>query len=410
MGHKLRFFEANPGLMWLLVILGALCFALLLLVLVCSLIYRPVGNPEVLRYFSSDFLQKAAQYNRMSMVISISSRILVWVFMAAAVWVGWRYFSDTHQVSIYRAAAYIALFYIVLNLILIPLSFYRGYIVEHKFGLSNQTLSMWFSDFAKSRGIDMLISVGAFTGIYALMVYVPRYWWVIAAAAMAVFLIIGVYLYPVIIDPLFYRFKKLEDKVLREEILEVTGKAGIEVKDILVADASRMTVKANAYFTGFGNTRRIVLYDNLLNDFSREQVINVIAHEAAHWRYAHIVKSIAISTAGGFLGFLILNAILATGGLKGDFRSVFVLILLISLITFLSTPVQNMLSRHYERQSDELALHITGGYDTQKELMKGLAEANLSNVDPHPVIRVLLYSHPPIMERIMRAEMLKGQK
>jgi STE24 endopeptidase len=410
MGQRLRLFETNPGLMWLLVILGIACFIMLVLLLIFSLIYRPTGNPETLKYFSSDFLLKAARYNRFSLIISISVRILTWLLMAAAVWAGWKYFASINRIPIYIAAGYIALFYIILNIMVLPLSFYRGYTIEHQFGLSNQTVGMWFSDFAKSRGIDMVISVAAFTGIYALLVYIPKYWWLIAASVLAVFVVVGVYLYPVLIDPLFFKFKRLEDRVMREEILEVTDKAGIEVRDILVADASRRTVKANAYFTGFGNTRRIVLYDNLLNNFTRQEAINVVAHEAAHWRYAHIVKSISITIAGGFIGLFILNVLLTRSGMKGDFKSVFLIILLISLVTFLTLPVQNVVSRYFERQADGLTLEVTGAYDKQIELMTGLAKANLSNVDPHPVIKAVLYSHPPIMERIASAEMLKHHK
>jgi STE24 endopeptidase len=329
--------------------------------------------------------------------------------MAAAVFLIWKLFSGRKNPRIYIAAGYIALFYIILNLVILPLSFYRGYMIEHNFGLSNQSAGLWFSDFAREKAIDMIISVSAFTGLYALMVYVPRYWWLIAAAVMAVFIVIGVYLYPVLIEPLYYNFDPLRDPELKQEILEITGRAGIDANEVLVVDASRRTVKANAYFTGFGNTRRIVLYDNLLNNFTREEILNVVAHEAAHWRYAHIVKNIAIGISAGFLGLYILSVIIKRTALRGDFRSIFIIILLISLLSFLTAPVQNMISRYFERQADELAMEITEGYDTQVDLFKRLAEANLSNVNPHPVIRVILYSHPSIIERIRTAENQKKQ-
>lgn len=404
MGQRLKLLELNQGFMWLLIILGILSLIMLFVILISSLVYRPPGDPVTLKYFDTGFLARAAHYNQISIVVSISIKILTWLFMAAAVLAVWRFFSGSGNARIYIAAGYIALFYIILSLVILPLSFYRGYIIEHQFGLSNQSVGLWFSDFAKEKAIDMLISVAAFTGLYALMVYVPKYWWIIAASVMAVFIVIGVYLYPVLIEPLYFKFDPLQDKELREEILEVTGKAGIEVNEILVVDASRRTVKANAYFTGFGNTRRIVLYDNLLNNFTREETLNVVAHEAAHWRYAHIAKTIAMSISAGFLGLYILSLIISRFGLKGDFRSIFIIILLISFISFLTAPAQNAVSRYFERQSDQLTFEITEGYDAQVKLLKGLAEANLSNVDPHPVIRALLYSHPPILERILTAE------
>jgi len=404
MGLRLKLLESNQGLMWLLIILGALSLAMLFILLISSIIYRPPGDPAALNYFNAGFLERAAHYNQISMIISVSVKVLIWIFMAAAVLVVWRFFSGTGNVRIYIAAGYIALFYIILNLVILPLSFYRGYVIEHQFGLSNQSVVLWFSDFAREKAIDMLISVAAFTGLYALMVYVPKYWWLIGASIMAVFIILGVYLYPVLIDPLYFKFNPLQDKKLKEEILNITDKVGIEVDEILVADASRRTVKANAYFTGFGNTRRIVLYDNLLNNFSSEETLNVVAHEAAHWRYAHIVKTIAIGISAGFLGLYILGLIINRSGLRGDFRSIFIIILLISFISFLTAPAQNTLSRYFERQSDQLTFEITERYDAQVGLLKGLAEANLSNVSPHPVIRALLYSHPPILERIQTAD------
>ncbi len=409
MDLKSNIFKSNPAVMWLIAIPGALALIMILILLVLAIVYRPSYGPETLKYFNSDFLARASEYNRISLVISIIVKILIWLFMAAAVWTGWKYFTRDPRMSVYIAAGYIALFYIILNIIMIPLSFYRGFTLEHQFGLSNQTAAMWFADFGKEKGIEIILSIGAFTGIYALMVYMPKYWWLISASIMAVFIIIGAYLYPVLIDPLFYRFEKIDDTEFREEILEITDRAGIEIDDILIADASRRTVRANAYFTGFGNTRRIVLYDNLINDFPRDEVLNVVAHETAHWKYAHIIKSIAMSIAGGFAGFFILNIIFYRTGITANIRSIFILILIISLFTFISLPFQNLVSRYFEKQADELALELTGEYDAQIRLMTGLAASNLSNAEPHPIIRFILYSHPPVMERILFAEKAKIQ-
>ncbi len=407
MNMKLKIFESNPGIFWMLFIPGAVAAVMIIILFVAAIIYRPSYDASTLKYFDSGFLTRAAQYSRINLIISIFIKILTWIFMTAAFWTVWKYFAKFTHIPVYKAAVYIAIFYITFNLIILPLSFYRGFTIEHQFGLSNQTAGMWFSDFLKDRGIDMVISVTAFTGIYALMVYVPKYWWIISSALAAVFIIIGVYIYPVLIDPLFYRFERLDDREMREEILEITNRAGIELDDILIADASRRTVKANAYFTGFGNTKRIVLYDNLLNNFSEKEVLNVVAHEAAHWKYLHIARSMAVAIAAVFAGFLGMKFLFSKTGITGDLKSIFIIILLVSLFTFITNPVQNILSRHFERQADGMALRLTGEYDAQISLMTGLAEANLSNVKPHPIIRVMLYSHPAIMERIRTAEKQK---
>ncbi len=407
MNIKLKIFESNPGIFWMLFITGAAATVMIVILLVAAIIYRPSCDASTLKYFDSAFLIKAAQYNRINLIISISIKILTWIFMAASLWAAWRYFAKFKFIPVYAAAGYIAIFYIAFNLIILPLSFYSGFTIEHQFGLSNQTAGMWFSDFLKDSVINMLISVAAFTGIYSLMVYMPGYWWLISAALAAVFIVIGTYLYPVLIDPLFYRFERLDDREMREEIMEITNRAGIEVDDILIADASRRTVKANAYFTGLGNTKRIVLYDNLLNNFSEKEALNVIAHEAAHWKYLHIAKGMAVAAAAVFAGFLGMKFLFSKAGITGDLKSIFVIILLVSLFSFITGPIQNVMSRHFERQADEMALRLTGEYDAQISLMTGLAESNLSNVKPHPIIKVMLYSHPSIMERIGTAEKLK---
>ena len=404
MNSRFKILDSNPGIFWLIIVLSGLALTVALTILIVNLTVKPFYGPETLKYFSSDFLSRASAYVMTSITLSIISRVLTWAVMGIVLFIIWKYFSTGARMNVLIAAGYITLFYIVLSIILLPLSFYRGYTIEHQFGQSVQTVGMWFSDYGKSKAIDIVISIGGMTGIYVLLVYMPRYWWLIAASVMAVFIIIAVYLYPVLIDPLFYKFKKLDDDKLQEEILGITEKAGIEVKDILVADASRRTVKANAYFTGVGNTRRIVLYDNLIDNFSNEEILNVIAHEAGHWKYSHVLKSIGMSIIGGFIGFFLLGLIFSRTGLKGDIRAVFILILITALVTFLMLPFQNMISRYFEKQTDEIALEITKGYDAQRVLMTRLAESNLSNVDPHPVIKYILYSHPPIMERIRYAE------
>jgi len=407
MGQRSRTIDINKGIVWLLAVLGILSLIILILLIVSSLIRRSWDDPEALKYFSSDFLVKAAQYNRFNLIASAATRTLTWIFMAACAWLGYRYFSGGRSTKIYIAAGYIALFYIIINIIILPLSYYSGYVMEHSYGLSNQTEAMWFSDLAKEKGIEVLFSVTAFTGIYALLKYIPKYWWLIAASVTAIFLILQAYLYPVVIDPLFYNFKSLEDEGLREQVLEVTDKAGIEVYDILVADASRRTVKANAYFTGFFNTRRIVLYDNLLNNFSEDEILNVVAHEAGHWRYSHLVKYILIRIAASFIGFFALDFFLVRWGLRGSFSAIFLIILIMSFMAFLTAPVLNAVSRHFERQADSFALHMTGEYDAHISLLADLAESNLLNVDPGPVITAVLYSHPTVMERIRAVEAVR---
>jgi len=400
---KINIFKGKTLLGFILITLISLAILSLASILLVNLLYKPDHSDNVRQYFDDDLLLKASNYDRVSLNISIASRFLSWSIMSGIIIVFFKYFKST-RINILLAFSFIVLFYLLIQLILLPLAYYRGYIIEHRFGLSNQTLAMWFSDYLKENGISILISSLGMTGIYALMVYIPKYWWIISSAVLAIFIVVITYLYPILIDPLFYKFEKLKDTNFQEQIINIAGKAGIEVKEVLVADASRKTNKANAYFTGIGGSKRIVVFDNLINNFSRKETLNVIAHEIGHWYKWHIFKSIIIGIISGTAGLFLINAVFTYSNMVGDFKSILVIILLISIISFLSLPLQNAVSRTFERQADNFTMQATENPDAQIQLMLKLAESNLSNVSPHWYIKYFLYSHPPIMERIEAAK------
>ena len=400
---KINIFKGKTLLGFILITLTSLAILSLASILLVNLLYKPDYGDNVRQYFDDDLLLKASNYNRVSLNISIASRFLSWFIMSGIIIIFFKYFKST-PINILLAFSYIVLFYLLIQLILLPLAYFRGYIIEHRFGLSNQTIAMWFSDYLKENGISILISSLGITGIYTLMVYIPKYWWIISSAVLAIFVVAATYLYPILIDPLFYKFEKLKDTNFQEQIINITGKASIEVKEVLVADASRKTNKANAYFTGIGGSKRIVVFDNIINNFSRKEALNVIAHEIGHWHYWHIVKSIIIGIISGTAGLFLINAVFTYSNMVGDFKSILVIILLISIISFLSLPLQNAVSRTFERQADNFTMQATENPDAQIQLMLKLAESNLSNVSPHWYIKYFLYSHPPIMERIEAAK------
>jgi len=355
-------------LIFILIILLGLAIISLGSILVVNLVHRPDYGSEVRQYFDDGFLAKAADYSRVSLNISIASRFLAWLVMGGAILLFFKYFKNP-RINILYAFLLIVLFYILIELILLPLSYYRGYVVEHRFGLSNQTISMWFMDYLKENIISLTITSLAMTGIYALMVYMPQYWWIVSSVVLAVFIIILSYLYPILIDPLFYNFKKLEDENLREQIVDIADKADIEVKDVMVADASRKTSKVNAYFAGVGRSRRVVVFDNLINNFSEQEALSVVAHEIGHWYNRHIIKNMIIGAVSGTLGLFLLHLIFSRSGMLGDFRSILVIILLISVVSFLMMPVGNAVSRFFERQADSFAVRATGNPDAQVNLI-----------------------------------------
>lgn len=385
--------------------------ALLVIVALLVGLYSKIPfSEEALYYFNEDFLGRAAEYQRISLQIYLARTLIMWAGLAGVLFFGWRYFSRLAPLSLVHAAYYIALIFLALYLLTIPLDYYRGFLLESRFGLTAHTPASWAVDYLLNRSISLLLTVLSFTGLYALMQYFPSRWWYIAGVFSAVFIIAGTFLYPLIIDPLFYHFKTLEDEAMNSRIIVMAADVGIEVDEVLVADASRKTMKANAYFTGLGSSKRIVVYDTLLSGFSQQEALAVIAHEIAHWKYSHITKGILLGIGQAFLTLFLLSlalkelGITQTAGSRGDFRAIIFALLFFTLLSFVSMPIQNAISRAFERQADLKAIELTRMKDLQVTLHRNLAEANLSDVEPHPLIKAVLYTHPSTLERINLAK------
>lgn len=381
------------------IILGAAALLYLGLVL-AGLLAAPPGDDLVGRYFSEPFLSRAAAYQRAGLTVSLLQQALSLLFLAILTYAAMRYFQAAPQPSPTAAAGYIFGSLLLLQLLSLPFDFYRGYTVERRFGLSAQTVGGWFADYGKGALIGLLLSTIALTGLYFLIIRRPDHWWFLAGAAFALYLVISSYLFPLLIDPLFNRFTPLEDRALQQKIMDMAGRAGIEVERVLVADASRRTHKANAYFSGIGRTRRIVIYDTLLEKFTPEEVLAVIAHEMGHWRSHHLWRGIMISAAGSFAMLYALQLLLQKMGLHADFRALPAALLFFALLSLPAAPVQNALSRGRELEADRCAFALTGDPAPLVSLYQKLAVVNLSVVQPHPLLKVTLYTHPPLLERI----------
>jgi STE24 endopeptidase len=396
-------------------------FVMLAILLTASLMIKPAAGPEVLSHFSSSFLIKAADYNRSAMLISIAERFVSWVAMIAIVAIFWKNAHANMRIAVYWAIIIFIAFNITLYIVMLPLQYWQGFVLGHRFDLSNQSLAAWFIDVLKDRAISLFINSGIMTLLYVLIIKLPKTWWIAAAATLILFFILASFIYPVVIDPLFYKFTPLKDEVLLKEINAMTDKAGIKIDKILVADASRKTNTVNAYFTGMGGTKRIVIYDNLLNNHSRGEVISVIAHEIGHWRYRHILYNTIIGCAEIILLVFILKMVQSGIGVNMSItqsqpgpgfstafgqpvnfgvKFVAILFILYSFLSYLSMPLDNLISRQFESQADRASVELTGDPATQVKIFENLATTNLSNVKPGKVLEYLIFSHPPIMDRI----------
>ncbi|MCE5329768.1 M48 family metallopeptidase [bacterium] len=383
-----------------LILIGIIVLVMLIILFIAALFIGSSKSKDVLKYFDGDFLDKAAAYNKIILIISVAEKLLTWIFMAGIIYIFWRNFYVSNRIPIILSAALFVLFGMILFLILLPLQYYREFVIDHRFALSTQTLSAWFADAVKDGIIYIIISTLGLTSIYALMVYFPEHWWIAAVVIFILFIIAANFIFPVIIDPLFYKFSTLEDEELEKEIMKITQKAGVSIGSILVADASKKTNGVNAYFTGIGKTKRIVIYDNLLNKYSKKEVLSVIAHEVGHWRYRHIFKNITMGAAGIIILFFILYVLKSGLQLQASVRLVITLFIVFSLITYIAIPVQNFISRYFEKQADKIAVELTGDSQTQIDMLEKLARSNLAYVKPGNLLKFLIYTHPPIMERI----------
>ncbi|HEV8572021.1 MAG TPA: M48 family metallopeptidase [Actinomycetota bacterium] len=301
---------------------------------------------------------------------------------------------------------------VAVALVRLPVSFWRGYLHEREWGFSTQSVAGWFGDWGKALGISVVISALVLAGLVALIRFLPRTWPAVAAVAGAAVVVLLTYLAPVVFEPLFNRFQPLDDRELAAELMGLAERAGVPVREVLVADASRRTTKENAYVSGFGTTRRLVVYDTLLRKADSDEIELVVAHELGHRREHHVEWGTAIAAAATAAGVLFLwlllrsETVLRAGRVAapGDPRIVPFVIFTVAALNLLTLPPSNWLSRRLERSADSFALELTGDEEAYVRTERGLALRNLADLDPNPLTYRLLFTHPAPAERIALAE------
>jgi STE24 endopeptidase len=239
-------------------------------------------------------------------------------------------------------------------------------------------------------------------------------WWIYFSCFIFVISVLLARIAPVVIFPLFYKFKKLEDDDLKARLEKVLSEVKIDIKGIFSFNMSKNTKKANAGFTGLGKSKRIILSDTLLEKFTPDEIAVVFAHEAGHYKHRHIVKNILFSTVVIFVSFYICSLLHSFTIKSMGFENVYDLAALPALVFYLTLaglimmPVTNFISRKYEFQADEFAIRLTSDVDSFISTMEKLAEINLADKSPHPVVEFFLYSHPAIQRRIEFAETFRN--
>jgi STE24 endopeptidase len=306
---------------------------------------------------------------------------------------------------------YAFVFYGFMTVCGLPLNFYNGYVHEQKWNFSNHTVKSWFWEQAKSFFVGLIILFIVLGLLLWIMAESPRWWWLAAAVAMALVSVVFATLFPVVIAPIFNKYTPIKDRELTEALDAILSRGGLRSSGFFREDMSRQTKKENAFLAGLGKTRRVVLGDNLMDNMSISEIVSIVAHEVGHYKNRHMWKNILIGVVQQLSVFFIVNTILKE--IFPEFLTstrwnltVFPIfaILLGALSGFLLGPLNNALSRSFEKQADTYALESIEDKKPFVTALAGLADRNLSNAYPEWWMKILFYSHPPIGERLQTAE------
>jgi STE24 endopeptidase len=287
-----------------------------------------------------------------------------------------------------------------------PFDFYGGYVIEHRFKLSNQSKSAWLIEKIKGAAVGIVIGVPVAVVFYVFLTLTGWLWWLWFSVFIFFISVFLARIAPVIIFPLFYKFKNLESEEIQQQITRLLDDQGIVIKGIYSFNLSKDTKKANAGFTGIGRSKRIILSDTLIEQFAPDEIAVVFAHEMGHYKKRHIVKSIVLGAFSIFLSFYLCGELyrltLSYLGFAHvyDIAAIPILFFYLTMFSLVTMPLSNALSRKYEREADRYALDITRDRESFISSMEKLADMNLADRDPNPVTEFMFYSHPSIKKRI----------
>ena len=290
----------------------------------------------------------------------------------------------------------------------IPFDLYNIFKIEKKYGFSNMTFRLWVMDTIKSLFIStILLSLVISIGLY-LVQKSPDFWWFWVWCFFFAFTIFMMYISPYVIEPLFHRFRPIQDEALVGSIRALMQKVGIKVSRVFMMDASKRTSHTNAYFTGIGKVKRIVLYDTLIEKMDHDELLSVLAHEAGHWKRKHLLKYILLTEGIAlivmYVSFRLLQADLLLNLFNIKDRTFFAKVVILgflgSIVAVPFSPLLMSLSRRHENEADRFSYELTGNAQGMINALVKLSRDNLSNLSPHPLYVVFHYSHPPVLERI----------
>ncbi len=294
----------------------------------------------------------------------------------------------------------------------LPFAIFSQFRIEGKFGFNKMTPGLFIKDQIKSLVISGIILALLLPGLFLFMDKAGSLWWIIASAGFFAFQLLLSIIYPLIIAPLFNKFSPLEEGPLKDSLYKLADKLNFRTRGIYVMDGSRRSGHSNAYFTGIGKSKRIVLYDTLISSLSDDQIAAVLAHEIGHYKKHHLLKSLILSFVVTGAGFYIVSILMnylplfeAFGFSRVSYHGIFVILSFAAgPFTFFLTPLFTMWSRKHEYEADAFTARNTGYGNDLKEGLIIMTRENLSNLTPHPLYSFYHYSHPTVAERVKAIE------
>jgi len=306
-------------------------------------------------------------------------------------------------------------FYLFLSMFNFPMDLFEGFILEHEFKLSRQSFPGWLKDYFKKTAISLIITLIIVEGVYLFIGIFYRTWWIFAAFLWLLISVVFTKIFPLIILPLFFKSHLIKDEALRKKLNDLAEKFNFKIKDILILELSRKTIKANAMVTGIGRTKRIYLSDTLLNDFSAEEIEIIVAHELTHDKnkdiYSHLLVSFLVSIISFYVCDMFLEKSVYVFGYlaKDDIANLALLSLLILLVGVFVLPFQNGFSRRMETNADIGSIEATQNPEGFISMISKLGRKNLAEFAPSRLVEIFLYDHLPISKRIdLAKKFIKG--
>jgi len=357
--------------------------------------------------------KRAKEYSRIKYSLAFASFLIGFAYLIVMIFygsAGLREISYNITDNIYlQTALYSFFFFLIYNIVNFPIDLYNGFLLERRYNLSTQHFGGWAADEIKKLGLSILFLVFIVQGIYIFLRNFPKYWWVLAGIFWFVVTIVISRIAPEVLLPLFFKKTNIEDEEMRQRFRRFIPGDLFKIKGIYKVDLSRKTRKANAALAGFGSTKQIILSDTLLDNFAAEEIDFVFAHEVAHYVKGHLWKLIimglvlatfAFGAAGWALGTLAERF-----GFEGvsDIAAFPLLCLAIIIVGLVILPLQNFISRLYEKAADAYALVKTGNPDAAISMFSKMGRLNLADESPNKLIEILFYNHPSIARRMRMA-------